>query len=40
MVHVAAEKIIHGSAMQTLRLGHGAFLVGEEERLEVDNLLA
>ena len=37
---VTAEEVVHGGAVETLCLGYWAVLVGKEQRLEVDNLLA
>lgn len=40
VVEVAAEEVVHCSAMQALSLGHWAVLVSEKQCLEVDNLFA
>lgn len=40
MVDVAAEEVIHGSAMQTLSLRYGTVFMSKQQSLEVNNLFA
>ena len=40
MVDVTPQEVVHGGAVEALRLRYGAVLVGQKQRLEVDNLFA